>query len=89
MTKLNIKVVPGSSVDQVAGWLGDELKVRVSAPPENGKANQAIIALLAKTLGIPKRDLTITNGATSPHKTVEIQNLSEAELMLRIHQLKH
>ena len=66
---IQIKVIPKSSRDQVAGWLGERLKVRVSAPPERGKANAAVEALLSEVLGAPAR---VVAGATSPLKTVEI-----------------
>jgi len=45
--RLKVKVVPGSSRDQIAGWLGDALKIKVTAPPERGKANEAVIEILA------------------------------------------
>ncbi len=48
---LKVKVVPGASRTQLSGWLGDMLKVRVSAPPEKGKANAAVEALLARDVG--------------------------------------
>jgi uncharacterized protein (TIGR00251 family) len=70
--KLEIKVVPGASRNQISGWLGDRLKIRVQAPPESGKANKAVQKLLAKELGISPRDITITSGTSSPLKTLEI-----------------
>ena len=53
--KLPIKVVPASSRDCIAGWLGDTLKVRVGAPAERGKANAAAERLVAEALGIPSK----------------------------------
>jgi uncharacterized protein YggU (UPF0235/DUF167 family) len=50
--KLTIKVVPASSQNGLAGWLGDTLKVRVTAPPERGKANAAAEATIAEALGV-------------------------------------
>ncbi len=82
--RLAIKVVPGSSREDVAGWLGDELKVRVRQVPEAGKANDAVRRLLAKTLKLSMDDIQIVSGAASPHKTVEISGLSERELRSRL-----
>jgi len=71
-----IKAVPGASRDQISGLLGDRLKIRVSAPPEAGKANEAIRALLAKMLGIKRSAIAIHSGHTNPEKIVRITGLS-------------
>ncbi len=75
MTRLSIKVVPGASNSKIVGWLGDELKIRVSAPPEKGKANQAIIKLLAKQLALAPSDIKIVAGHGNSHKILEIGNI--------------
>ena len=72
MGRLNIKVVPGASRDQIVGWLGNALKIKVTAPPEKGKANEAVVTLLAKTLGVRRDIIEIVSGHGSPAKTVEI-----------------
>ena len=82
--KLPVKVVPGASRDGIAGWLGDALKVRVSAPPERGKANAAVEKLVAEALGVPKECARIVAGRTSPRKTIEVSGLSEAEVHQRL-----
>ena len=69
-TLLRVKAVPGASRDTIAGTLGDRLKIRVAAPPEGGKANQAILQLLAKALGLDASSLDLTQGHASPMKTV-------------------
>jgi uncharacterized protein (TIGR00251 family) len=82
--KLAIKVVPGSSRDCLAGWLGETLKVRVAAPAERGKANAAVEALISQALGIPKKCARVVSGKTSPRKVVEITGLSESEISRRL-----
>ena len=58
--RLAVKVVPKASRDGVAGWLGDALKVCVTAPPERGKANAAVERVVAHALGVRIRELPIT-----------------------------
>jgi uncharacterized protein len=82
--KLRIKVVPGSSRDGIAGWLGDTLKVRVRAPAERGKANTAVEEILAGALGVPTECARIVAGGASARKVVEIAGLSEAEIHHRL-----
>lgn len=74
-------MVPGASSTEIVGWLDDELKVRVSAVPEKGRANVAVIKLLAKALGISKSDINLMSGLTSRHKVFEINSLEEAKLV--------
>ena len=82
--RLQLKVVPGSSRDQIAGWLGDALKVRVRAPAERGKANAAVEKLVAAALDLPVESVTIVTGHTSPHKVAEIDGLSESDVRSRL-----
>ncbi len=70
--KLQIKVVPSSSKDGIAGWLDDTLKIKVKAPPEKGKANKAVIKVLEKNLHLPKGSIEIKHGLSSSRKTLEI-----------------
>jgi uncharacterized protein len=83
-TRLAVKVVPGASRNGIAGWLGDTLKVRVTAPAEQGKANAAVEALLAEALGLPRDRVRIASGTASPRKVVEIAGLSESEVRSRL-----
>lgn len=82
--KLNIKVVPKSSRDCVAGWIGDALKICVTAPPERGKANQAVETVLAETLDLPRQQVRIVGGLASSRKQVEIDGLDEPEIRRRL-----
>ena len=68
----------------MAGWLGDTLKVRVTAPAERGKANAAIEATIAAALDISGASARVVAGKTSPRKVVEITGLSEAEVYRRL-----
>lgn len=71
--RIAIHVTPKSGRDEVAGWRGGELSVRVTAPPEGGKANAAACAVLARLLGVPKSSVRVVRGETSRHKQVEIE----------------
>lgn len=82
--RLSVKVVPGSSRSIVAGWLGDALKVRVTAAPEHGKANAAVETTIAAALGILPGAVRVLSGYGSPRKIVEIDGLSEAEVHRRL-----
>lgn len=82
--KIALKVVPGSSCDTIAGWLGDALKVRVRAKPEQGKANAAVEKTLAKALDLPKQSVKITAGKTASRKTVEIEGLTLKQLREKV-----
>lgn len=82
--KLSVKVVPGSSRSCVAGWLGDTLRVRVTAPPERGKANAAVESLLSEVLALPSGSARIVAGGSSPRKIVKIVGLSEPEARRRL-----
>jgi uncharacterized protein YggU (UPF0235/DUF167 family) len=83
-TLLLLKAVPGASRDQLAGPLGDRFKVRVSARPEGGQANRAIVALLAGALGIPARDISIVQGQSNPEKQARVLGLSAHEAAARL-----
>ena len=82
--KLKIKVVPKSSRNSVAGWVGDTLKVCVNAAPEKGKANLAAQEVLAAALSLPKDRVRVVSGLTSARKLVEIGELSEAEIKQKL-----
>jgi uncharacterized protein len=74
---IRVKVIPRSSRTEIAGKEKDIYRVKITDPPVEGKANKALIALLAEKLGIAKRDIEITVGKTSRMKTVRVQGMSE------------
>lgn len=84
MTRLNIKVVPGASRTEIAGWLGDELKIRVSKPPEKGKANSEVEALICRALAIPAGSARVVRGHRSARKVLEIGELALGEIRNRL-----
>ena len=86
MAKLQLKVSPKASRDAVSGWMGDTLKVSVTAVPERGKANEAVIELLAGALGLPKSRIRVLRGETQPNKLVEVDGLDDTELRRRLGQ---
>ena len=81
---VRIKAVPGASRDAIAGLMGDRLKVRVSAPPEGGKANAAICRVIAEAVGVRANRVLVEAGATSPHKTVRINGLAVSDVQQRL-----
>lgn len=70
--RVHVHVQPRASRSEVVGTHGAALKVRLLAPPVDGAANEALVSLLAKELGVPRRDVRIVQGATSRAKVVEI-----------------
>lgn len=77
---VRVKVVPGARRDEIVGRLGDRLKIRVSAPPEGGKANAAVCALVARALGIDARGVTVCQGTTSALKTLAIEGAEQSSV---------
>lgn len=69
---LRVHVQPGAGRTEVVGRYGDALKVKVAAPPEGGRANQAVAQLLATTLGVAPSHVTLTSGETSRSKRFRI-----------------
>ncbi|GIW74705.1 MAG: hypothetical protein KatS3mg103_1227 [Phycisphaerales bacterium] len=75
---VQVKVVPGSSANRIAGVLGQALKIRVAAPPVGGRANRAACALVAQALGVPAGAVQVVAGAGSAHKTLAIEGVDQA-----------
>jgi uncharacterized protein YggU (UPF0235/DUF167 family) len=79
-----VKAVPRASRDEIAGWLDGQLRVRVTAPPEAGKANAAIEALLAAALGLRKSAVRVIGGHGSARKRVAVEGLTREEAERRL-----
>lgn len=82
--ELCVKVVPGASRSRLVGQLGEALKVAIAAPPEGGKANAALIDLLAGALGVKRSDVAIVSGHSHPLKRVAVAGLSVAEARAKL-----
>ena len=80
----NVKIVASSSKTAIAGCLDGMLKIKVSAPPKKGKANQAIIKFLAGKMGVKKRQITIATGLRSTIKQIHIRNVTIREVEAKI-----
>ena len=83
MTRLRLRVSPRAKRNAVMGLRGDVLKVSVTAVPERGKANDAVVALLAETLGVAPSSIEIVAGSTSKDKVVSI-DLASDEIARRL-----
>lgn len=81
---LEVKVTPKSSRDALLGWLGDALKVAVTAAPERGRANAAVEELLARSLDVAPSRVSVVAGHTSSRKRVSIKGLDGAEARRRL-----
>lgn len=81
---LPVKAIPNAPRNQVVGWLGEALKIKLHAPPVEGRANAELCTLLARELGLPKRAVTIATGDTSRQKRVRIDGLTFAEVRRRL-----
>lgn len=81
---LELKTIPNAPRDEIAGWLGDALKVKVHAPALEGRANNALLEFLADQLGVHRRDVTLVRGDKSRHKAVRITGLTLAEVKARL-----
>ena len=82
--KLRVRLTPSGGADRIDGVASDDkgpyLKARVRAAPEDGKANAALEALIAKALGMAKGKVSVARGGTSRMKTLEIDGASEADI---------
>jgi uncharacterized protein len=74
---LDVYVIPGSSVTSLEGMYGRWLKIKLSAPPQKGKANKELIGLLSKIIGIRKNKIEIISGISSNYKKIRINTASD------------
>jgi uncharacterized protein (TIGR00251 family) len=83
-TRLRLRVTPRAARPRIVGRHGAAWKVRVAQAPERGKANEAVLALLAETLQVPQASVELVGGESSQDKVVAVEGLSEAEVERRL-----
>jgi uncharacterized protein len=81
---LELKIIPNAPRNEVVGWLGSALKVKVHAPALEGRANDELLDFLASHLGLPRRALTLLRGDKSRQKVVRVDGLAAADLRTRL-----
>lgn len=82
--RLTLKVIPGARRDEIVGWLGEALKIKVQAPPADGRANERVVEVLAASLGLPASHVRIVSGATARQKIVAISGMDGEALRQRL-----
>ena len=85
-TYLHVKVQPRSSKDEIGDTVGNELKVRVRAPPVDAAANEALVRLLANLLDCPRSSVQLIRGQTSRHKVIFLRGLRLDTVVARLGQ---
>jgi uncharacterized protein len=81
---LELKIIPNAPRNEIVGWLGSALKVKVHAPALEGRANDELLAFLAEHLGLPRRAVTLLRGDKSRQKVVRIEGLALPEAKTRL-----
>jgi uncharacterized protein (TIGR00251 family) len=82
--RLAIKVQPRASRTEIGGPVGDELKIKVAAPPVDSAANDTLVRFLAEKLDCPRSSIQLVRGHTSRHKVIEIRELQPKDIFARL-----
>lgn len=82
--QLNVKVTPNAARDEITGFTGGVLGVKIAATPEKGKANKKLVDFLSDKLGVSKSSIRLIRGQTSRHKVIVVDGLSRDEITRRI-----
>ena len=80
MVKLAVIVVPRSSRTEISGVTGERLKIRLAAPPVDGKANEELVKFLSKLLKVPKSEITIVSGISAKRKLLDIVGVEQSAI---------
>ena len=84
MARVEVTVSPGAARSELLGRHGAGWKARVSAPPERGRANRALVELLAEALGVRREQVVVVAGHASRRKVVEVEGLEAPEVVRRL-----
>lgn len=84
LTRVRLRVAPGATRAGVVGRHGDALKVRVTAPAEGGRANDAVVRLLADTFELPRTAVTLVSGHSARDKIVELAGIEPEDIERRL-----
>jgi len=79
-----VRLTPRAARSEIGDWRGDALAVRVNAPPVEGRANAALVRLLADALGVASSRVKVVAGTTGRTKLIEVEGLSREEVMARL-----
>lgn len=82
--RIAVKATPNARAHEIRGFAGDVLVVRLKAPPIDGKANEALVRLVAERLGLPRAAVTLDHGATARRKLLRIEGLAREEAIARL-----
>ncbi|MEJ0089388.1 MAG: DUF167 domain-containing protein [Limisphaerales bacterium] len=78
---LSVKLQPRASANEICAPIGDELKIKVTAPPVDSAANEALVKFLAEKIGCPRNRVELIRGPTSRHKTVLLHGFKPSEVL--------
>ena len=81
---LSVKLQPRASANEIGEPLGNELRIKVTAPPVDSAANEALVRLLAERLDCPRNRIELVGGQTSRHKTIKIHGVSPETLAVKL-----
>ena len=82
--KIDVRITPNASRNEVIGWQGGQLKIKVKAPAVEGKANEELLRFLADQLQIRRREIGMDRGETAKSKVIWIEGVEQAQLFERL-----